>query len=94
ALMQGDKGRYVYRVGADNTVAAVTVRLGAVDGERVAVEGGLDLGDKVVVDGLDKLRDGAAVEAIAPDAANAPGRKRPPKGGPGGGGPGGGRPAH
>ncbi|HMV18457.1 MAG TPA: MdtA/MuxA family multidrug efflux RND transporter periplasmic adaptor subunit [Zoogloea sp.] len=94
ALMQGDKGRYVYRVGADNTVAAVTVRLGAVDGERIAVEGGLDLGDKVVVDGLDKLRDGAAVEAIAPDAANAPGRKRPPKGGPGGGGPGGGRPAH
>lgn len=93
ALMQGDKGRYVYRVGADSTVSAVNLKLGAVDGDQVAVLEGLALGDKVVVDGLDKLREGAKVEAIAPDAANAPGRKRRP-GGPGGGAPGGGRPAH
>ena len=86
AVLQGEKGRYVYRLGADGKVAAVPVKLGAVDGDRAAIDSGLALGDKVVVDGLDKLRDGAAVEAIAPDAASAPGReKKRREGGQGGG---------
>ena len=75
AVQQGAKGSHVYRLGADGTVAAVPVKLGPVDGPLAAVEAGLAAGDKVVVDGLDKLKDGAKVEAIDPKAVDAPGRE-------------------
>lgn len=75
AVQQGAKGSYVYRLGADGTVAAVQVKLGPADGPLAAVEAGLAAGDKVVVDGLDKLKDGAKVEAIDPKAVDAPGRE-------------------
>ena len=39
------------------------------------MEEGLAVGDRVVVDGLDKLKDGAKVEAIDPKAVDAPGRE-------------------
>lgn len=86
AVQQGAKGSYVYRFGADSKVAAVPVKLGPVDGSVAAVNEGLAVGDKVVVDGLDKLKDGAQVEAIDPKAVNAPGREK--KRGDGGGRPG------
>ena len=76
AVQQGAKGSYVYRLGADGTVAAVPVKLGPADGPLAAVEAGLAAGDKVVVDGLDKLKDGAKVEAIDPKAVDAPGREQ------------------
>lgn len=75
AVQQGSKGSFVYRLGADGKVAAVPVRLGPVDGGKAAVEEGLAVGDRVVVDGLDKLKDGAKVEAIDPKAVDAPGRE-------------------
>ena len=86
AVQQGAKGSFVYRLGEGSKVAAVPVRLGPVDGALAAVDAGLAAGDKVVVDGLDKLKDGAQVEAIDPKAADAPGREK--KGGNGGGRPG------
>jgi len=46
------------------------------------VEAGLAAGDRVVVDGLDKLKDGAKVEAIDPKVVDAPGREGR-RGGPG-----------
>lgn len=87
AVQQGGKGSYVYRLGDEGKVSAVPVRLGPVDAGKAAVEEGLAVGDKVVVDGLDKLKDGAKVEPIDAGAVNAPGRERK-RGGPGG------RPAH
>ena len=45
------------------------------EGTLAAVEAGLAAGDKVVVDGLDKLKDGVKVEAIDPKAVDAPGRE-------------------
>jgi multidrug efflux system membrane fusion protein len=89
AVQQGAKGSYVYRLGADSKVAAVPVKLGPVDGGVAAVDEGLAAGDKVVVDGLDKLKDGAQVEAIDPKAVTAPGREKKR-----GSGNGGGRPGH
>ena len=86
AVLQGAKGSYVYRLGADGTVAAVPVKLGPADGPLAAVEEGLAAGDRVVVDGLDKLKDGAKVEAIDPKAVDAPGRESKRGGG--------GRPGH
>jgi multidrug efflux system membrane fusion protein len=42
------------------------LRLGAKDGERVAVLDGLAEGAQVVVDGTDRLRDGSAVQVATP----------------------------
>jgi membrane fusion protein, multidrug efflux system len=61
AVQQGAPGAYVYLVGADNTVSVRPVKLGPTDGEHTAVLSGLSAGDKVVVDGADRLRDGAKV---------------------------------
>jgi membrane fusion protein, multidrug efflux system len=65
AVQRGAPGTYVYKVNADNTVAVQPVRLGPVNGNAVAVESGLQPGDRVVVDGADQLRQGSAVEVIA-----------------------------
>lgn len=61
AVQHGAPGTYVYVVGADDTVSARTVDLGPLDGAMFAVNAGLSPGDRVVVDGADRLRDGAKV---------------------------------
>jgi multidrug efflux system membrane fusion protein len=61
AIERGQQGTFVYVVGADNKVSAKTVELGDTEGERVAVNSGLSVGDKVVVDGADRLKDGMEV---------------------------------
>jgi membrane fusion protein, multidrug efflux system len=78
---------FVYLVNADRTVSVRAVTLGAVDGERVAVTKGLNVGDVVVTEGGDRLRDGAPVVlpgAAAPAGAHPPGGAR--SGAPGGSG--------
>jgi len=49
----------------DSTVSVRPVKLGPSDGERVAVESGLAAGEQVVVDGMDRLREGARVQVGA-----------------------------
>jgi multidrug efflux system membrane fusion protein len=60
---------FVYVVNADGTVSVRPVVLGVVDGERVAVASGLKVGETVVTEGGDRLRDGAKV--ILPGAEPA-----------------------
>jgi len=53
---------FVYLVNTtNNTVSVRPVTLGVVDGERVAVTKGLEVGDLVVTEGGDRLREGATV---------------------------------
>jgi multidrug efflux system membrane fusion protein len=52
---------YVYLINADDTVSVRPIKLGPTDGETTQVESGLAAGDRVVVDGADRLRDGARV---------------------------------
>jgi membrane fusion protein, multidrug efflux system len=66
AIERGQQGTFVYVVGADNTVSAKAVKLGHTEGERVAVTSGISVGDKVVVDGADRLKDGAEVTVQEP----------------------------
>ena len=44
------------------------VKLGPIQGETTAIASGLAAGDSVVIDGADKLREGAKVEVITRDA--------------------------
>lgn len=92
AVLRGSQGTFVFIVRDDGTVTPRPVKLGPVDGEVVAVESGLTAGDKVVVDGTDRLRDGAKVEVVEPTIPAAKKSGGPRKGEQRRGGPGGGRP--
>jgi multidrug efflux system membrane fusion protein len=61
AVQRGAQGTYVFVVNQDNTVKMTPVTLGVADGEQQGVTGGLQGGETVVVDGADRLRDGAKV---------------------------------
>ncbi|HYM29826.1 MAG TPA: MdtA/MuxA family multidrug efflux RND transporter periplasmic adaptor subunit [Candidatus Cybelea sp.] len=65
AIQRGAPGTFVYLVNADDTVAVRTVKLGPTESERVAIRSGLTPGDRVVVDGADKLKDGAKITSRA-----------------------------
>ena len=67
AVLRGAQGFYVYVVEADGSVSTRVIKPGVVDGEWMAVEGAVQPGEKVVVDGVDRLRNGAKVEVIAPN---------------------------
>ena len=74
----GQPGSYVYVINADNTVAVRAVNIGPTDGGRTAVNSGLSAGERVVVDGADRLRDGlhvniATIDGHPAGAAGAPG---------------------
>ncbi len=78
AVQAGTLGNYVYVVEADHTVSARPVTLGPQDGDRVAVLAGVSPGAEVVVDGADRLHDGAKVaipDAAAPAGPGAKPRK-------------------
>ncbi len=67
AVLRGAQGFYVYVVETDNTVSTRVITPGVVDGDWMAVEGAVQPGEKVVVDGVDRLRNGAKVEVITPN---------------------------
>ena len=81
ALLQGSAGPYVYVVNPDSTVTVRRVKPGASEGENTAIDSGLAVGEQVVTDGVDKLREGASV-VIAGKADAKPGDPaQPPAGG-------------
>jgi multidrug efflux system membrane fusion protein len=81
AIQRGAPGTFVYLVQPDGTVAVRTIELGPTSGDRVAVQSGLAAGDRVVVDGADRLRDGAKVVLRQPGNAPAnPNSSQPPGG--------------
>jgi len=61
AVQRTTRGSFVYVVTRDQTVAARTVTPGVADGDDVVIDAGLQTGERVVVDGADRLRDGAMV---------------------------------
>lgn len=69
AVQRGAPGAYVYVVQKGDTVALRPVSLGPTEGQRVVVREGVSVGERVVVDGVDNLRDGARVEPIDKEAA-------------------------
>jgi multidrug efflux system membrane fusion protein len=61
AIQRSPQGPFVYVIKPDQTATARRVTLGATDGGDVAIASGLASGEHVVVDGADRLRDGARV---------------------------------
>jgi multidrug efflux system membrane fusion protein len=82
AIQRGAPGTFVFVVKDDRSVSVAPVKLGPVQGETTAIASGLAPGAIVVVDGADKLREGAKVELVTRDAPAAPaaGAKGGPRG--------------
>jgi membrane fusion protein, multidrug efflux system len=62
AVQTGAPGDYVYLVNADNTVSVHKVTLGPSDGKYTVIASGLQAGQHVVTDGLDRLSDGTKIQ--------------------------------
>jgi membrane fusion protein, multidrug efflux system len=77
AVLSGAPGDYVYFVNSNNTVSVHKVTLGASDGKNTAIVSGLTAGDSVVVDGTDRLSDGAAI-SVSTAARAATGAQQVP----------------
>jgi multidrug efflux system membrane fusion protein len=60
-VQRGVPGTFVYLVNSDDTVSVRKIELGITDGDNVEVKSGLQPGDRIVIDGADKLRDGAKI---------------------------------
>jgi multidrug efflux system membrane fusion protein len=62
AIQRGADGSFVFAVTPEKTAVQRTVKTGVQDGDKIQILSGLKPGDTVVVDGADRLRDGADVE--------------------------------
>ena len=62
AIQSSPRGPFVYVIRPDRTVAIRQVGVGVTDGDDMSVERGLKVGEQVVVEGAERLRDGVAIE--------------------------------
>jgi len=75
AIQRGPQGTFVYVVKADKTVEVRPVKVGPTAGADAAIETGLSAAEQVVVDGVDKLRAGSAVQLEKAEDIDASPRK-------------------
>ncbi|KAF1035503.1 MAG: Multidrug resistance protein MdtA [Burkholderia lata] len=75
AVLTGSIGQFVYVVKPDNTVTVRKVTIGPVDGERTSIVSGVSLGERVVTDGSDRLREGAKISIPADKPKGASGAR-------------------
>jgi multidrug efflux system membrane fusion protein len=85
AVQRSPNSSFVYRVKPDNTVEVREISASLTEGDEVAVDTGLEPGDKVVIDGIDKLEQGSKVAVRMaspvpkPGAPGTPAPARPSK---------------
>jgi multidrug efflux system membrane fusion protein len=85
AVQFGSRGTYVFLVNEKNEAAVRDIVLGAAEAPWQAVTKGLETGERVVIEGVDRLREGRPVLIVEKDGQNPP----PPSANPGGMGKGG-----
>src|SRR5271170_3366297 len=71
AIQLGASGNFVYPLNDNSSVAKRDIVTGPGNGKRTVITSGLKAGDKVVIDGVDRLRDGATVKVV--DSPASPG---------------------
>ena len=62
AIQRGPQGMFVYVVSKDQTVDVRPVQAGTIEGVNASIEQGLSENERVVTDGVDKLRSGSKVQ--------------------------------
>jgi multidrug efflux system membrane fusion protein len=71
ALQRGARGPFVYVVKDDRTVTLREVKTGPAEADATIIESGVEPGELIVVDGMDRLREGARVELPSADKGAA-----------------------
>ncbi|MDO7899131.1 MdtA/MuxA family multidrug efflux RND transporter periplasmic adaptor subunit [Pseudomonas citrulli] len=64
AIQFGTNGTFVYALEGDRKVTLKTLKIGASDGQNTVVLEGLAAGDRVVLEGTDRLKEGSEVEVV------------------------------
>lgn len=75
AIQQGNRGAFVYVVQADGTASVRQIKVGDRTADATVILEGIQAGDRVVLEGTDRLRDGARVRVIDPNASPASGAR-------------------
>jgi multidrug efflux system membrane fusion protein len=70
AIQRSPQSTFVYVVKPDHTVESRNVVPGLTEGDDTVVQSGLQAGEMVVIDGVDKLRPGMKVEVAKPGSSN------------------------
>ncbi|MAS96440.1 MAG: efflux transporter periplasmic adaptor subunit [Verrucomicrobiales bacterium] len=72
AVQQDQKGHFVLVVGEDSSVSRRSVETGEHIGRNWSILAGLNEGEKVIIQGIEKVRPGAKVNAVPPSQAPGP----------------------
>jgi membrane fusion protein, multidrug efflux system len=82
ALRQSNDGEFVFVLNQDRTVSQRPVKRGQATVDKIQIASGLQVGERVITEGADRLRDGARVvlPGDSPAAGAAGGRRRGPGG--------------
>ena len=70
-MQRGQPGTFVYLIKPDKTVTIRVIKPGPSEGDQLIVNGGLVAGDRIVLDGVDRLREGASVTLAGNAAAGS-----------------------
>jgi len=68
AIQQGSIGAFVYVIDENGVAHVRRIQTGPVNEGRMAVSGGLTPGERIVTEGVDRLREGAEVEVVTPES--------------------------
>ena len=71
AIQFGNDGTFAYVVNEKSTVNVRKLKVGASDGENSVILDGLKAGDRLVLEGTDRLREGTQVEVVE-DSSQVP----------------------
>jgi multidrug efflux system membrane fusion protein len=74
AVQRASFGTFVYVVKDDGTVTIRRIALGPAEGDRVSIASGLAANERIVLEGVDDLTEGAKVEVIAESSPTEPRR--------------------
>ncbi|AXI61395.1 multidrug transporter subunit MdtA [Pseudomonas kribbensis] len=64
AIQFGTNGTFVYALDGDKKVTIRQLKIGASDGQNTVITEGLAAGDRVVLEGTDRLKEGSEVEVV------------------------------
>ncbi|WP_415262599.1 MdtA/MuxA family multidrug efflux RND transporter periplasmic adaptor subunit [Pseudomonas chlororaphis] len=64
AIQFGTNGTFVYALDGDNKVKVRQLQVGDSNGDSTVIKAGLEAGDRVVLEGTDRLKDGSEVEVV------------------------------
>lgn len=67
AIQQGNRGAFVYVIEPEGTASVRVVKVGDRTAESLVILDGIKAGERVVLEGVDRLREGAKVRVIEPN---------------------------